>query len=180
MCKASTGATMDPENISEKAELTPINRKQSLTMKKDISRKVGPKSRKTTTPSRVFEVGDGVVHEILELNNGNIAITGIKDNNIRIFDFITGRLKKMLVGHQDYIMGIISLPTTKMLISYSCDKSVKLWSTKNFKLMKSLERPGLILSLHIMSPEILLIQEAKSTSFFVPSKITEVVSIKNG
>lgn len=175
-----TNTTQNAENISEKAEMTGKNKSKALSMKKEIKRKVGPKSRRATLPSRVFQVDSCVVNELLELDNGNMAVTSIDDNNIRIFDFITGRLKKVLINHQDYIMEILNIPSKKIMVSSSCDKTVKLWCTRTFKLLRTIERSGLILSLHIMNPEVLLIQESKATSFFVPSKVTEVVSVSNG
>lgn len=74
---------------------------------------------KVTKPSRVFKVEDGIVHELLELENGNLAMTGIKDSKIRIFDFISGRLKKELEGHNDYVMEMRSIPSKHTLLSYS-------------------------------------------------------------
>lgn len=167
--------------ISECAEMTPKNKRLALTLKGEVDRTAKLKAYVATTPSRVFKVGDGVVHEILELENGYLAISGIKDNLIRIFDSKTGRLVKLLKGHQDYIMGMVNIPKQSTLVSYSCDKSIKLWSTKHGYInVRNFERSGMILNLHIIEPELLVIQESQSTSFFIPTKITEVLSIKNG
>lgn len=133
---------------------------------------------KVTKPSRVFKVEDGIVHELLELENGNLAMTGIKDSKIRIFDFISGRLKKELEGHNDYVMEMRSIPSKHTLLSYSWDKTIKLWSTKhNFMLLKSIERPGIINKLFIFNPELLLIQESQGT-YFKPNNITQILSLK--
>ena len=161
--------------------MTPINKTQALTLKKEVDRSFGWKSRKATKPTRIFQLGDGVVHELIEVENGDLAITGIKDNNIRIFDSITGRLKKVLYGHEDYVMGMVNISNKNLLVSYSWDKSIKLWDTRNgYTMVKNYVRAGMILSLHIIQPDMFLLQESQSTSFFVPSKVTELVSIKNG
>lgn len=128
----------------------------------------------------MFKVEDGIVHDLLELENGNLAMTGIKDSKIRIFDFISGRLKKELEGHNDYVMEMKSIPSKHTLLSYSCDKTIKLWSTKhNFMLLKSIERPGIINKLFIFNPELLLIQESQGT-YFKPNNITQILSLKVG
>lgn len=107
------------DNISECAEMSSCNKKKALSIMKAINRKLVNKSRHVTQPSRILELGYGTVHELLELDNGNIAITGIKDSKIRIFDFITGRLKTELNGHKDYVMGMVNIPNKCMLVSYS-------------------------------------------------------------
>jgi hypothetical protein len=107
------------DNISECAEMSSCNKKKALSIMKAINRKLVNKSRHVTQPSRILELGYGTVHELLELDNGNIAITGIKDSKIRIFDFITGRLKAELNGHKDYVMGMVNIPNKCMLVSYS-------------------------------------------------------------
>lgn len=140
-----------------------------------------PRAYKSTKPTRVFKVGDGVVHELVEVNNGNLAMSGIKDNKIRIFDFISGKLKQELCGHSDYIMEMITIPSKNLLISYSCDKTINIWDTKrNFILLKSLQRRGMILNVHTINPSIFLVQESQGASFFRPNKVTEIVCLHNG
>jgi hypothetical protein len=166
--------------------------------------KVGGSSnsrRKLLNHLEHFKVEDGLVHELLELENGiigklsltpcvynfedinnltNIAMTGIKDSYIRIFDFISGKLKKELKGHKDYVMEMRSIKEKRLLLSYSCDKTIKLWSTKNnFMLVCSIKRPGIVNKIFSLTPKLCLIQESQRTSFFRPNNITQILSLES-
>ena len=92
-----------------------------------------------------------------------------------------GRLKKELFGHNDFITGIMANPSLNQLVSYSCDKDIKLWSIKhNFMLLRTIVRDGMINDMFMISPTIYLIDESKSGSFFRPNKVTEIVNFKSG
>lgn len=110
----------DTERLcSEVGKLSSCGDKKSLSLKKSITRELKGSHKKTTKPTRMFKVEDGIVHELLELENGNLAMTGIKDSKIRIFDFISATLKKELEGHNDYVMEMRSIPSRNLLLSYS-------------------------------------------------------------
>lgn len=169
-------SVIDDESVSCNSD----SRRKALSLKKTVSRKLYSNTKKVTRPSRVFKVEDGLVHEILELENSQLAMTGIKDGVIRIFDYLSGKLKKELYGHSDYVMEMRYIKEKSLLLSYSCDKSIKLWSIKhNFMMVKNIDRPGIVSKIFMMTPALCLLQESSGTSFFKPNNVTQILSLES-
>lgn len=92
------------DTVSVSSTTSPIvYERKALSLKKSVNRNLRIGTKRTTKPSRVFKVEEGIVHNLLELPNGTLAMAGIKHCRICIFDFISGTLLKELVGHNDSI-----------------------------------------------------------------------------
>ena len=168
------------DNVSENNDLREENKKQSLSLKKCIEKKIKGGKKRATKPTKVFKISEEMVDQILELENGLLAMTCVMEWQIRIFYYISGKLKMELPGHNDYIMGMISIPKSNQLISYSWDKDIKIWSAKyNFMLIKQIDRTGMINNLFMITPNLFLIEESQSETFFRHKKVTEVISMKS-
>lgn len=166
---------------SEVNDLKSNNAKQSLSLKKDVEKHSKFDKRKPSKPTKMFKVAEEMVDEIIELENGMLAMTCVKEHKIRIFDYLSGKLKKELYAHNDFIMGMISVPQRNQLISYGCEKDIKIWSVNhNFMLIKQFYRVGMINKVIMMSPTLFMIEESQSGSLFKPKKITEIISTQSG
>lgn len=55
-------------------------------------------------------------------------VTGVSDNNIRLWDLNTGRAVVTLSGHQAQIIGLAFSPDGNRLVSGARDKSIRIWS----------------------------------------------------
>ena len=169
------------DNTSENGGLKLNNAKKSLSLKKCVEKKVKAGQKRATKPTKMFKIGEEMVDELLELQDGLLAMTCVKEHVIRIFDYIGGRLKKELFGHNDFIIGMMANPAINQLVTYSCDKDIKIWSIRhNFMLLKTIIRDGMINDMFMISPTIYLIDESKSGSFCRPNKVTEIVNFKSG
>ncbi|CAI2167204.1 18033_t:CDS:2 [Funneliformis geosporum] len=65
-------------------------------------------------------------------------VTGSRDKTIKLWDS-TGQCVKTLVGHDNWVRGLVFHPTGKFLLSASDDKTVKIWDTKTGRCTKTLE-----------------------------------------
>jgi eukaryotic-like serine/threonine-protein kinase len=59
---------------------------------------------------------------------GGLLATGAVDRSIRFWDLASGKLKGLLVDHQDRVTGLAFTPDGKTLASVSWDRSVRLWN----------------------------------------------------
>eukprot|EP01118_Nematostelium_gracile_P004874 TRINITY_DN15801_c0_g1_i1.p1 TRINITY_DN15801_c0_g1~~TRINITY_DN15801_c0_g1_i1.p1 ORF type:complete len:406 (-),score=89.07 TRINITY_DN15801_c0_g1_i1:14-1231(-) len=70
--------------------------------------------------------------------SGNFLATGCRDNSIKIWEVATGLSVTTLVGHDNWVRGLIWHPNGKYLISVSDDKSIKIWDIKQARAMKTI------------------------------------------
>ncbi len=66
-------------------------------------------------------------------------VTGCKDARIRVFEAETLQLIKMIDAHWYHVKSIAKNPTQPILISTSMDKTIRLWNTKTWELLKVID-----------------------------------------
>jgi len=67
-------------------------------------------------------------------------ITGCKDARIRIFDLTTLALKKTLDAHWYHVKSLHSNPKHALILSTSMDKTIRIWDSDNWELLKVIDR----------------------------------------
>nr|CAD7438512.1 unnamed protein product [Timema bartmani] len=70
---------------------------------------------------------------------GPFLASGSRDKTIKVWDIGTGLCLFTLVGHDNWVRGVVFHPGGKFIISASDDKTVRVWDTRNKRCMKSLE-----------------------------------------
>ncbi|GAA5951878.1 hypothetical protein JCM3765_003144 [Sporobolomyces pararoseus] len=68
---------------------------------------------------------------------GMFAATGSRDKTIKIWDCLSGQCLKTLVGHDNWVRGLIFHPSGKFLISCSDDKSIRTWDLVTGRCLKT-------------------------------------------
>ncbi|CAO1621255.1 unnamed protein product [Sympodiomycopsis kandeliae] len=66
-----------------------------------------------------------------DLSPGQFVASGGRDKVIKIWDTSTGTCIRTLVGHDNWIRGIVFSPNGKYLLSCSDDKTVRIWDLQN-------------------------------------------------
>ncbi|KAG2192369.1 putative platelet-activating factor acetylhydrolase ib alpha subunit [Mucor mucedo] len=69
---------------------------------------------------------------------GQYVITGSRDKTIKIWN-TNGQLLHNMVGHDNWIRGLVVHPSGKYLLSASDDKTIKIWDLKTGRCSKTLE-----------------------------------------
>ncbi|KAI8391603.1 dynein regulator [Radiomyces spectabilis] len=69
---------------------------------------------------------------------GHYVITGSRDKTIKLWDS-SGQLLQTLIGHDNWVRGLVVHPSGKYLLSASDDKTIKIWDLKTGRCMKTLE-----------------------------------------
>ncbi|KAG0175066.1 protein with putative role during mitosis [Apophysomyces sp. BC1015] len=70
---------------------------------------------------------------------GYYVVTGSRDKTIKLWDSGSGQLLATLVGHDNWVRGLVVHPSGKYLLSASDDKTIKIWDLKTGRCMKTLE-----------------------------------------
>lgn len=72
-------------------------------------------------------------------SGGLYIASSSRDRTIRIYEVATGSCIKTLIGHDNWINGVIFHPSGRFLLSSSDDKSIRIWDiTKGFKQTKKM------------------------------------------
>ncbi|RUP47782.1 putative platelet-activating factor acetylhydrolase isoform 1B alpha subunit [Jimgerdemannia flammicorona] len=69
---------------------------------------------------------------------GQYIVTGSRDKTIKLWD-ISGQLLHTMIGHDNWVRGLVFHPSGKFLLSASDDKTLKIWDLKTGRAMKTLE-----------------------------------------
>lgn len=71
---------------------------------------------------------------------GPFVITGSRDKTIKLWDALTGACLLTLLGHDNWVRGLIFHPGGgKVIVSCSDDKTIRIWDYKNRRCQKTLE-----------------------------------------
>lgn len=65
--------------------------------------------------------------------------SGSRDKTIRVWDVAIGVCVFTLIGHDNWVRGIVFHPAGKFLISASDDKTLRVWDIRNRRCAKTLE-----------------------------------------
>ncbi|KAJ1914309.1 Lissencephaly-1 [Tieghemiomyces parasiticus] len=69
---------------------------------------------------------------------GHYAVSGSRDNTLRLWDTMTGQLLHTFKGHDSWVREAVFHPSGKFILSVSDDKSIKIWDIANGRCMKTL------------------------------------------
>lgn len=70
---------------------------------------------------------------------GQYLLTGSRDKTIKLWDTGSGQLLSTLVGHDNWVRGLVVHPSGKYLVSASDDKTMKIWDLKTGRCVKTIE-----------------------------------------
>ncbi|AFY88076.1 serine/threonine-protein kinase [Chroococcidiopsis thermalis] len=71
-------------------------------------------------------------------SDGQTFATGSGDGSIKIWDFNTGKLQRLLTGHSGHVHSLTLSPDGEILASGSGDRTIKLWNPHTGKLIQTL------------------------------------------
>ncbi|KAJ5160386.1 nuclear migration protein nudF [Penicillium canariense] len=75
-------------------------------------------------------------------SSAEFVATGGRDKSIKLWDW-RGRLIKTLVGHNNWVQGLVFHPGGKYLLSVSDDQTIRCWDlSENGRLARTIEIPG--------------------------------------
>lgn len=72
-------------------------------------------------------------------HEGPFLASGSRDKVIRVWDVGAGVCLFALLGHDNWVRGIVFHPGGKFIVSASDDKTLRVWDTRNKRVMKTLE-----------------------------------------
>lgn len=71
--------------------------------------------------------------------SGPYLVSGARDKTIRIWDVTNGLCLCILVGHDNWVRGLVFHPGGKYLLSCADDKTLRIWDIKNKRNTKSID-----------------------------------------
>ncbi|RXN13252.1 lissencephaly-1 -like protein [Labeo rohita] len=69
---------------------------------------------------------------------GPFLLSGSRDKTIKMWDVSTGMCLMTLVGHDNWVRGVLVHPGGKFIVSCADDKTLRIWDYKNKRCMKTL------------------------------------------
>ncbi|KAA0702027.1 Lissencephaly-1 -like protein A [Triplophysa tibetana] len=69
---------------------------------------------------------------------GPFLLSGSRDKTIKMWDVSTGMCLMTLVGHDNWVRGVLVHPGGKFIMSCADDKTLRIWDYKNKRCMKTL------------------------------------------
>src|SRR5262249_10899120 len=71
-------------------------------------------------------------------SDGQLALSGGKDNTVRLWRVANGAELKTFSGHQDWVWGVAFSPDGRVALSVSTDKLLKFWDVDSGREIRSL------------------------------------------
>ena len=97
---------------------------------------------KTCKEIRIFAGHLGIVNSVVFSPNGRIIASSDNGNEIRLWNWFTGKLIRTLIGHSGWLHnGVNSVaisPDGKLIASGGGDKNIKIWNIRNGELLCTL------------------------------------------
>jgi WD40 repeat protein len=78
-------------------------------------------------PIYFYEGNVGDVQSVAIAPDGRIALSGSKDNNLRLWDLASGSRTRTLTGHTSDVRSVAIAPDSRTAISGSSDRTLRLW-----------------------------------------------------
>ncbi|KAJ8257158.1 hypothetical protein COCON_G00193100 [Conger conger] len=69
---------------------------------------------------------------------GPFLLSGSRDKTIKMWDVSTGMCLMTLVGHDNWVRGVLVHPGGRLVVSCADDKTLRIWDYKNKRCMKTL------------------------------------------
>ncbi|KAK7882102.1 hypothetical protein WMY93_028276 [Mugilogobius chulae] len=69
---------------------------------------------------------------------GPFLLSGSRDKTIKMWDICTSMCLMTLVGHDNWVRGVLFHPGGKFIVSCADDKTLRIWDYKNKRCMKTL------------------------------------------
>lgn len=70
---------------------------------------------------------------------GPFLVSGSRDKTIKVWDVSIGQCLLTLVGHDNWVRGVVWHPGGKYILSCSDDKTIRVWDIVNKRCSKTLE-----------------------------------------
>ena len=70
--------------------------------------------------------------------NGPFIVSGSRDKTLRIWDVNTGQCLFQLIGHDNWVRGVMFHPRGKFILSTSDDKTLRVWDIHQRRCHKTL------------------------------------------
>ncbi|KAF5340224.1 hypothetical protein D9611_007956 [Ephemerocybe angulata] len=82
---------------------------------------------------------NGYVNAVAFSWDGTKIVSGSGDNNVRVWDALTGKVQTVLEGHSGAAMSVVFSPDGNHIISGSGDRTVRVWSALTGRAEKAFE-----------------------------------------
>ena len=79
------------------------------------------------------------VYSVTITPDGKKAVSGSRDNTLRLWDIESGACLKVLEGHTDTVYSVALTPDGKRVVSGSSDKTLRMWDLESGACLKVLE-----------------------------------------
>jgi len=79
----------------------------------------------------------GIVYSVAISPDGRYALSGSKDNTLKLWDIKAGKLVRTFKGHTNEVLSVAISPDGKYALSGSLDNTLKLWDIETGKLVRT-------------------------------------------
>jgi hypothetical protein len=125
--------------------LTGLSRTKALKrMDKVAALTQGPGPVKAAGPVgavRTLEGHTGEIKGVAFSPNGRYAVSGAKDETVRLWDLATGKEMRVLRGHTKEVWSVAYHPNGRQVFSASWDATVRLWDTSTGRTVHTFKHP---------------------------------------
>jgi len=70
--------------------------------------------------------------------DGRLAVSGARDELLKVWDLGTGRMLRTLEGHRDCVTGVAMTPDGRLVVSAGWNDSLKVWDLETGRLLRTL------------------------------------------
>ncbi|MCC6421557.1 MAG: WD40 repeat domain-containing protein [Gemmataceae bacterium] len=92
-------------------------------------------------PIKVFEGHTGEIRGVAFSPSGQHAVSGAKDETVRVWNVATGKQERVLKGHTKEVWGVAYHPNGRQVLSASWDTTARLWDAQTGKEVRVYRHP---------------------------------------